>query len=312
MSAAHAIAVLIPCYNEAVAIESVVSEFRRALPEAKIYVYDNNSSDSTVEKARRAGAIVRHERMQGKGHVVCRMFADVEADVYLLVDGDGTYDASMARKLVDALLSGPYDMINGRRVETGTGNYRPGHRLGNRILTGLVKRLFHQGFNDMLSGYKAFSRRYVKSFPALSQGFEIETELTVHALNMKMAVREMDTPYGSRMEGSASKLNTWRDGWRILKTIVRLLKDERPMPFFGGIAAFLLLVALLLFVPIALDYLETGLVLRFPTLIVLTGLAVAAVISFITGLILDSVSMQKNETRRLIYLSIPARSEKNE
>ena len=312
MSARPRVAVLIPCYNEALAIAKVVADFRSALPEAEIYVYDNNSNDSTVQSAKSAGAIVRHEGMQGKGHVVCRMFADVDADVYLLVDGDGTYDASSAPALVDDLLSGPCDMINGRRVETGGANYRPGHRIGNRVLTGLVKRLFRQGFNDMLSGYKAFSRRYVKSFPALSQGFEIETELIVHALNMKMAVKEIDTPYFSRMEGSASKLNTWRDGWRILRTIVRLVKNERPMPFFGGIAAALLAVALVLFVPVAIDYLETGLVLRFPTLIVLTGLAVAAVVSFVTGVILDSVTLLKNETRRLIYLSIPALSARRE
>jgi glycosyltransferase involved in cell wall biosynthesis len=295
MTSSLEIAVLIPCYNEAVAIASVVNAFNEALPEAKIYVYDNNSQDDTALQARAAGAIVRTERMQGKGNVVCRMFADIEADIYVLVDGDGTYDASRARFMINTMLSGNHDMVNGKRVESGTENYRPGHRFGNAVLTAMVRHIFSRGFTDMLSGYKIFSKRYVKSFPALSSGFEIETQLTVHALDMKMSVAEVDTTYGSRPEGSVSKLNTWRDGMRILLTIIRLMKNERPLEFFSGIGAILGLVA----------YTQTGLVLRIPTLIVVTGLALCAVLSVFSGIILDAVTLAKHEKRRLHYLSIP-------
>ena len=300
------IAVLIPCYNEAVSIGSVVNAFHKELPEAKIYVYDNNSRDDTAGQAMAAGAIVRTEKMQGKGNVVCRMFADIEADIYILVDGDGTYDASQARQMINTMLSGPYDMINGKRVETGAENYRAGHRLGNAVLTGMVRHIFSRGFTDMLSGYKVFSRRYVKSFPALSSGFEIETQLTVHALDMKMAVAEVDTAYGSRPEGSTSKLNTWRDGIRILITILRLMKNERPFELFGAIGVVLGLVAAVMFWPIFVAYTKTGLVLRIPTLIVVTGLASCAVLSIVSGIILDAVTLAKHEKRRLHYLSIPA------
>ena len=300
------IAILIPCFNEAVAIAGVVADFRAALPEATVYVYDNNSQDGTAAIAAAAGAVVRNERMQGKGSVVCRMFADVEADVYLLVDGDGTYDAAQARSLVDLLLDGHYDMINGRRIATGVDNYRRGHRVGNAVLTGMVRHVFQRGFSDMLSGYKVFSRRYVKSFPALSKGFEIETQLTVHALTMRMAVAEVDTRYGSRPSGSDSKLETWRDGWRILRTIIRLVRSERPMELFFGIAGVLGLAALVLFWPIAQEYLQTGLVPRFPTLIGVTAIMICALLSVMTGIILESVALTKNEARRLRYLSFPA------
>lgn len=299
------IAVMIPCYNEGAAIASVVNGFRQSLPTARIYVYDNNSSDDTIEQARAAGAIVRTETRQGKGNVVCRMFADIEADVYVMADGDGTYDATKARQLVDKLLSGPYDMVNGRRVETAKRNYRPGHRLGNAVLTGLVGVLFKRQFDDMLSGYKLFSRRYVKSFPAQSQGFEIETELTVHALQMGMAVAEVDTLYSDRMEGSISKLNTWRDGFRILNTIVRLMRNERPFEFFSAIGAAFALLAAGLFGPILVDYLQTGLVPRFPTLILITGVGVCAALSVLSGVLLEAVTTSRREIRRLRYLSIP-------
>ncbi len=300
------IAVLIPCHNEGVAIASVVKGFKQSLPSARIYVYDNNSSDDTIAQARSAGAIVRAEARQGKGNVVCRMFADINADVYVMADGDGTYDATQARQLVDTLLSGPYDMVNGRRIETAKKNYRTGHRLGNAVLTGLVALLFQRQFSDMLSGYKLFSRRFVKSFPTQSRGFEIETELTVHALQMGMAVAEIDTLYINRMEGSASKLNTWRDGLRILKAIVRLMKNERPFEFFGGIGAVFALIAAILFGPIWSSYLQTGLVPRFPTVILITGICVCAVLSLLTGVILEAVTISKQEMRRLQYLSIPA------
>lgn len=305
MTKQPSIAVMIPCYNEGAAIASVVEGFRQSLPMARIYVYDNNSSDDTIAQARAAGAIVRTETRQGKGNVVCRMFADIDADVYVMADGDGTYDASHARKLVDKLLDGPYDMVNGRRVETAKKNYRPGHRLGNAVLTGLVGILFKRQFSDMLSGYKLFSRRYVKSFPAQSQGFEVETELTVHALQMGMAVAEVDTRYSDRMEGTASKLNTWRDGFRILKTIVRLVKNERPFEFFGAIGLALALFAVALFSPILFNYLQTGFVPRFPTLILTTGVGVCAVLSILAGVLLEAVAISKREMRRLRYLSIP-------
>jgi len=299
------IAVMIPCYNEGSAVASVVNGFRQSLPTARIYVYDNNSSDDTIDQARAAGAIVRTETRQGKGNVVCRMLADIEADVYIMVDGDATYDASQARHLVDKLLSGPYDMVNGRRVETAKKNYRLGHRLGNVALTGLVGLLFRRQFDDMLSGYKLFSRRYVKSFPAQSQGFEIETELTVHALQMGMAVAEVDTLYSDRMQDSISKLNTWRDGFRILRTIVRLMKNERPFEFFGAIGATLGMISSILFGPILFNYLQTGLVPRFPTLILITGMGVCSALSVLSGVLLEAMAISKLEMRRLRYLSIP-------
>jgi glycosyltransferase involved in cell wall biosynthesis len=299
------IAVMIPCYNEGSSIASVVKGFRHSLPTASIYVYDNNSSDDTIEQASIAGAIVRIETKQGKGNVVCRMFADIDADFYVMVDGDGTYDASQARQLVDKLLTGPCDMVNGRRVETSKKNYRSGHRLGNVALNELVRLLFNHQFTDMLSGYKFFSRRYVKSFPGKSRGFDIETELTVHAFQMRMAVAEVDTLYSDRMEGSTSKLNTWGDGFRILITIVRLMKDERPFQFFGMIGALISLIAALLFSPIFINYIQTGFVPRFPTLIIISSLVICAVLSMLTGVVLEAVAISKREVRRLHYLSIP-------
>jgi hypothetical protein len=300
------IAVLVPCYNEAAAIASVVRDFRAALPTARIYVYDNNSSDGTAEAAREAGAIVRPAPFQGKGNVVRLMFSDVEADVYVLVDGDGTYDAAMAPAMVQALTAGGLDMVNGVRVAEAQEAYRAGHRFGNFVLTGLVQQIFGNGFRDMLSGYRVFSRRFVKSFPASSRGFEIETELTVHALQMRLPVREIDTPYFARGEGSASKLNTVRDGIRILSMIGLLLKEERPLQCFGAVAAVLCLLALGLGAPVVAEYFDTGLVPRMPTLIVAASLGMTALLSLACGLILDTVARGRREQRRFAYLAVRA------
>ena len=299
------IAVIIPCYNEAAAIGKVVRDFRTALPRAEIAVYDNNSRDDTGAVARAAGAAVYHEPLQGKGHVIRRMFADVEADVYVLVDGDDTYDAAAAPAMVDTLVRERLDLINGRRRETDRENYRRGHRLGNLVLTGMAKRLFGDRLDDMLSGYKIFSRRYVKSFPAMSTGFEIETELTIHALEMNMPIAEIDTSYRNRPEGSVSKLNTFRDGFRIVGMIMRLLKDVRPLAFFSTIAALLSACAVFLAVPLATEYLATGLVPRLPTAVLVTGMAVIAALSLTCGVLLDSVARSRREIKRLHYLSIP-------
>ena len=304
--AAPRIAVLLPCYNEEAAIAQTVAGFRAALPEAAIYVYDNNSTDSTREIAAAAGAVVRTERMQGKGNVVRRMFADIEADVYVMADGDATYDAAAAPELVERLLSEQLDMVVGARRSEVEEAYRRGHRLGNRLFTGLLASLFGRTFSDIFSGYRVFSRRFVKSFPALSRGFETETEISVHALELAMPVAEIVTAYGARPEGSHSKLSTYRDGWRIMRTILHLFRIERPVLFYGGIAAFLAGVALLLAVPLVVTYAETGLVPRFPTAILVTGLMVVAFISFAVGLILDTVVRGRREVRRLAYLSFPA------
>ncbi len=303
---AHRIAVLVPCYNEAVAIGTVVRDFRAALPGATVYVYDNNSSDRTVELALAAGAVVRSVAQQGKGNVVRRMFADVDAEVYVLVDGDDTYAAASAPALIDRLLSDELDMVVAARVSEERAAYRRGHRFGNRVLTGCVARIFGDAFSDILSGYRAFSRRYVKSFPALAQGFETETELTVHALQLRMPIAELPTPYKSRPEGSVSKLNTWRDGWRILLTIVKLAKTELPLRFFGTISAVLALLAVLLALPLIRTWMETGLVPRFPTAILSTGLMILASLSLACGLILDTVTRGREEMKRLAYLAIPA------
>ncbi|HMO27773.1 glycosyltransferase [Enterovirga sp.] len=300
------VAVLVPCYNEAVSIAGVVREFRAALPRATIYVYDNNSTDGTAERAREAGAEVRAERLQGKGHVVRRMFADVEADVYVLVDGDGTYRGEDAARLVRLLLAGRLDLVNGRRVTDLAAAYRPGHRLGNRMLTGLVRRIFGNRFADMLSGLKVFSRRYAKSFPGLSQGFEIETELTIHALELDMAVDEADIAYGERPSDSPSKLNTFQDGIRILRMIGRLVRIERPLAFFSCGFFLMAVLALLLAAPLAVTYLETGLVPRLPTAVLATGLMLLAFLSLVCGLILETVTRGRQEAKRMVYLSIPA------
>ena len=300
------VAVLLPCYNEEAAVGATVAAFRAALPEAAIYVYDNNSADRTVELAREAGAIVRTERMQGKGHVVRRMFADVDADVYVMADGDLTYDATAAPGLVAMLLDEQLDMVVGARKHEVEDAYRGGHVLGNRIFTGLLARLFGRSFSDIFSGYRVFSRRFAKSFPVLSAGFEIETEMSVHALELRMPVGEVVTAYGARPEGSESKLSTYRDGWRILKTIAVLYRIERPVLFFGGIAALLIIAAIALSVPLVITYLDTGLVPRFPTAILATGLVIIAVLSFFAGLILDTVTRGRREMRRLAYLAFPA------
>jgi glycosyltransferase involved in cell wall biosynthesis len=304
------IAVLLPCYNEEAAIGEVIAGFRAALPGAVIYVYDNNSRDRTVERAAEAGAIVRTERMQGKGHVVRRMFADVDADVYLMADGDLTYDPKAAPAMVAQLLAEQLDMVVGTRLHEVKDAYRGGHVLGNKLFTGLLAGLFGRSFSDIFSGYRAFSRRFVKSFPVLSQGFEIETEMSVHALELRMPVGEIETAYGARPEGSESKLSTFRDGWRILKTIATLYRVERPVLFYGSIGALLVIAAIVLAVPLVVTYLDTGLVPRFPTAILVTGMIIVAVLCFFAGLILDTVTRGRREMRRLAYLALPAPSDR--
>lgn len=297
---------LLPCYNEEAAIAQTIAGFRAALPDASIYVYDNNSRDRTVEIARAAGAIVRTERIQGKGAVVRRMFADVDADVYVMADGDATYDAASAPALVERLIDEQLDMVVGSRVHEAMEAYRRGHQFGNAMLTGMLARLFGRSFSDILSGYRVFSRRFVKSFPVLSVGFEIETEISVHALELKMPVAEVSTPYFARPEGSASKLSTYRDGWRILVTIVTLYRIERPLWFFGALGGLLALAGVLLAVPLAITYAQTGLVPRVPTAILVTGLMIIATLAVFAGLILDTVVRGRREVRRLAYLTYPA------
>ncbi|HMG47446.1 MAG TPA: glycosyltransferase family 2 protein [Allosphingosinicella sp.] len=300
------VAVLLPCYNEEAAVAQTVAAFRAALPDARVYVYDNNSSDRTREEAAAAGAIVRSERMQGKGHVVRRMFADVEADVYVMADGDATYDAAAAPELVRKLVGEQLDMVVGARKSMVEDAYRPGHALGNKLFTGLLASLFGRSFSDIFSGYRVFSRRFAKSFPALSRGFETETEISVHALELAMPVAEVETAYGARLAGSHSKLSTWRDGSRILRTIVHLYRIERPVLFYGSFALFLAALAVVLAIPLAITYFQTGQVPRFPTAILATGLMILAFLSFFTGLILDTVVRGRREVRRLHYLSFPA------
>ncbi len=300
------IAVILPCYNEEAAIAQTVAGFRAALPGAAIYVYDNNSADRTVEVARAAGAIVRTERMQGKGNVVRRMFADVDADIYVMADGDATYDAAAAPAMIAKMREEGLDMVVGTRVHEAADAYRRGHVLGNRAMTGLLARLFGRSFTDIFSGYRVFSRRFVKSFPVLSAGFEIETEISVHALELKMPVGEVETRYLARPEGSASKLSTYRDGARIARTILMLYRIEKPMLFFGWIALALAALAVVLAVPLVMTYLHTGLVPRFPTAILVTGLVILAALSSFAGLILDTVVRGRREVRRLAYLAQPA------
>jgi glycosyltransferase involved in cell wall biosynthesis len=300
------IAVLLPCYNEEAAIGATVEGFRKALPGATVYVYDNNSRDGTKEVAAAAGAVVRTETQQGKGHVVRRMFADIEADVYVMADGDLTYDPEAAPEMARMIAADRLDMVVGTRKHDAAEAYRGGHVIGNRIFTRLLSGLFGRSFTDIFSGYRVFSRRFVKSFPVLSEGFEIETEMSVHALELRMPVGEIETRYLARPEGSHSKLSTFRDGWRILKTIVTLYRIERPVLFFGGIGAILVAAALILAVPLVFTYLETGLVPRFPTAILATGMTIVAVLSFFAGLILDTVTRGRREVRRLAYLALPA------
>jgi glycosyltransferase involved in cell wall biosynthesis len=299
------VAVLIPCYNEETAIGKVVGDFRQALPQAAIYVYDNNSRDRTAEVARAAGAIVRTETLQGKGNVVRRMFADIEADIYVLVDGDATYDAASAPKMIKALVDGPLDMVNGARVTTIQKAYRPGHRFGNWLLTSMAAWIFGDRFRDMLSGYRVMSRRYVKSFPALVTGFETETELTVHALELRMPTAEIETPYKERPPGSVSKLSTFHDGFRIFWTILVLVKEERPMQFFSLLCGFFALLSVVLVIPIVIEFLHTGLVPRYPTFIFATGLMILSFLSLTCGLVLDTVTRGRREMKRMRYLAIP-------
>ncbi len=302
------VAIVIPCFNEELTIGLVIDEARAALPQASIYVFDNCSTDRTSDVAKSKGVKVTRVTLRGKGNVVRRMFADVEADIYLLVDGDATYDLSHARQFVNRLQAEKLDMVVGNRVDDklDVQAYRLGHRFGNQMLTRSVAQLFGGGFTDMLSGYRVFSRRYVKSFPAASKGFEIETELTVHALELCMPYAEMEVQYRSRPGGSESKLETYRDGLRILGAIVKLFVTERPFTFFCAIAAVLSLASLILTVPLTITYVETGLVPRFPTAILATGLMILAALSVVCGAVLNTVTIGRQEVKRLHYLSIPA------
>jgi glycosyltransferase involved in cell wall biosynthesis len=299
------IAVIIPCFNEAHSIAEVVRGFKSALPSAKIYVFDNNSADETVAIASAAGALIRREMLQGKGNVVRRMFADVDADAYVMADGDSTYDASYAACMVERLFNDRLDMVVGTRDASHNAAYPPGHRFGNRLLTLSVANLFGSRFTDMLSGYRVFSRRFVKSFPAMSGGFEIETELTIHALELQLPVAEVATPYKLRVAGSTSKLRTYSDGLKIVCLIVVLYKNERPFQFFSAIAVAFMAVALILGIPLVVAFIKTGLVLRQPTAILATGFVLLSALSFVAGLLLDTVTRGRREMRRLAYLAVP-------
>jgi glycosyltransferase involved in cell wall biosynthesis len=308
-ASAFEVAVLVPCYNEEHAIAQVIGDFRAALPAATVYVYDNNSSDNTAAAAMQAGAVVRRETHQGKGYVVRRMFNDIEADVYVLVDGDATYDAPSASKMIAKLLGDRLDMVVAARVDRDVKAFRRGHRTGNLLLTGFVAHIFGRAFTDILSGYRVFSRRFVKSFPILSGGFEIETELTVHALELELPVDEMATPYYSRPSGSASKLSTWRDGFRILLTVLKLYRAERPLSFFGAFGIALAIVSIGLAIPIFITYVEQGLVPRLPTAVLSTGLMLLACLSIACGLILDTVTRGRREAKLIAYLALRAPGE---
>ena len=305
----YQVAVLVPCYNEERAIAKVVGDFRAALPDATVYVYDNNSTDGTVEAARGAGAVVRRETYQGKGHVVRRMFNDVEADVYVLVDGDATYDAPSAPAMIAKLLEERLDMVVAARIDQEVAAYRRGHRAGNRLLTGFVAHMFGRSFTDILSGYRAFSRRFVKSFPILSGGFEIETELTIHALELELPVGEVATPYYSRPIGSASKLSTYSDGFRILWTVLKLYRAERPLSLFGAFGLALGIMSIGLAIPIVITYVQEGLVPRLPTAVLSTGLMLLGFLSIACGLILDTVTRGRRELKLLAYLALRAPGE---
>lgn len=301
------IAVLIPCHNEALTIADVIQNFKITLPNAKIYVFDNNSTDDTAQIAKKNGAIVRRELNKGKGNVVRRMFADVDADIYVLVDGDNTYDFTKAPELIRQLIDDHLDMVVGTRVEIESvdkyATYRPGHRFGNLLFTKLIERLFGKQFTDVFSGYRVFSRRFVKSFPATSRGFDIETELTIHSLELRIPTAEVETQYGARPEGSASKLNSYKDGFKILMRILLLLKEVRPMLFFGTISFCLALISIIFFIPVLIGYLHTGLVVRFPTAILSTGIMLLAFINLSCGIILDNVCRMRREMRRFFYLA---------
>jgi glycosyltransferase involved in cell wall biosynthesis len=297
----------VPCFNEEATIAKVIRDFWKVMPEIRIFVFDNESNDRTAAIARENGARVLRVPLRGKGNVVRRMFADVDADIYIMVDGDATYDAESAPEMVNKLVDEQLDMVVGCRVtspDIANAAYRPGHRFGNRLLTRSVAWIFGGELSDMLSGYRVFSRRYAKSFPSLSKGFEIETELTVHALELRMPCGETRTFYGARMEGSQSKLSTWRDGWIILKTIARLYIAERPFAFFGIAALLLFLFSLLIAVPVFIEYFHTGLVPRFPTAFLAASVMVCSLLSFACGLILDNVTRGRQELKRLAYLTI--------
>ncbi len=296
------IAVLIPCYNEEKAIYKVVMDFKSQLPEAEIYVYDNNSKDNTSSEALRAGAIVKFEPRQGKGHVVRRMFASIEADVYLMVDGDGTYDYSRARELVDTLLNDQLDMVIGVRVEKTETAHRVGHKFGNQLFNFALKLLFQSNFKDIFSGYRVFSRRMIKSFPAISNGFDIETELSVFALNLKLPVKEVDTDFFDRIEGTQSKLSTFKDGFKIGLRMLSLFKDFRPFLLFSLISVALTSSGLGLGIIVVQEFLATGYVSRVPSAVLCVGLIMLGFLSFACGLILDSISNQRRENLRLHYL----------
>ena len=308
ITSSHFIAVLIPCLNEEATIQKVVYDFKAALPGATIYVYDNNSTDNSIEIASNCGAIVKKEPVRGKGNVVRRMFADIEADIYVLVDGDDTYHAESSVKMIDLLVKEELDMVNAARLSDEKQAYRIGHRFGNRVLGNLVGIIFGKQIKDMLSGFRVFSRRFVKSFPAISRGFEIETELTVHALEMRMKVEEIETPYKGRPEGSLSKLNTIRDGMDILRMIVTFVKDERPFSFFSALSVIFGLSSIILAIPIFIEYLETDLVPRFPTAILCSALMILSFFSLYTGFILDTVTTARREMKRFQYLQIPNHS----
>jgi|SRR5579871_1005144 len=298
------IAVLVPCYNEEAAIGKVVADFRESLPKAAIYVYDNASSDHTAEAARRAGAVVRMEYRRGKGNVVRRMFADIEADIYVLVDGDDTYDAAAAPELIARLVNDGLDIVSGRREAIGATAYRFGHAIGNRLLTGLTAFIFRVNLGDMLTGYRVMSRRFVKSFPFTAEGFGVETELTVHAVRLMMPMAEVGTRYKERAEGSVSKLNTWRDGLRILFTIAGLVREEKPFFFYATIGVVFALAAIAIGIPVVFDYVRTGLVPRLPTAVLATGMVVLASLSVMSGIILDTVTRGRWEQKRMAYLGI--------
>lgn len=300
------VAVLLPCYNEGVSIGKTIEAFRAALPAAAIYVYDNNSTDNTAEVARSFGAIVKKETQQGKGAVVRRMFRDIQADFYIMADGDNTYDAALAQKMIDHAQQGPFDLVNCIRQETDRGAYRGGHRLGNQLITGAVRWIFGARVDDMLSGYKVFSRRFVKSFPILTTGFDIETEITIHALELALPIAHVDGDYRPRAEGSVSKLRTYHDGWRILRLILRLLRHERPLFFFGSFASFAFIVAIALFIPVFSTYLQTGQVPRLPTALLATGIVLVGALSLTTGVVLDTVTRGRREMRLLAYLALNA------
>jgi glycosyltransferase involved in cell wall biosynthesis len=298
------VVVLVPCYNEERTIANVVRDFRAALPYARIYVYDNNSRDATIAAAQAAGAIVRQERRQGKGNVVRRMFSDIDADVYIMVDGDDTYDASIAPQMIQTLVEQNCAMVVGRRIHEQQEAYRPGHVLGNQMFTSAIAALFGQTFTDILSGYRVFSKSFVKSFPIFALGFEIETELTVHALTLKLPVLECDSIYKARPEGSASKLNTYRDGFRILMKIFHLVRTERPFLFYSLIAAALIIAALVLAYPLVITFLETGLVPRLPTGVLVVGLAMMSALSLVCGVLLDAVTQARREMKMLMYIGV--------